>query len=80
MWFHDGMGWRVVVGGIWNLLWLAALIGLIVWVVGRLTSRSHEPTRTPDRQDALEIAKLRYARGEITKEEFEEIKRNLASL
>jgi uncharacterized membrane protein len=27
--------------------------------------------------DALEIARLRYARGEITSAEFEEIKRNL---
>jgi putative membrane protein len=78
-WFHDGMGWRVVVGGIWNLLWLAVLIGLIVWVVGRISGRSHDQPRSQDKQDALEIAKLRYARGEITQEQFEEIKRNLAA-
>lgn len=78
-WFHDGTTWRAVFSGIWNLLSLAVLIGLVVWVVGRLSGRSHNQTHAPEKQEALEIAKLRYARGEITKEEFEEIKRNLTA-
>jgi uncharacterized membrane protein len=32
----------------------------------------HEP-------DALEIAKRRYARGEITKEQFEQLKKDLSA-
>jgi putative membrane protein len=80
MWYvHDGMGWRIVIGGIWTLLFWGALIAVIVWVARRVTHSSHDESRGPARQDALEIAKLRYARGEITKEEFEEIKRNLTS-
>ena len=35
--------------------------------------RSHEPVESP-----LEIAKRRYARGEVTKAEFEEIKKTIA--
>jgi putative membrane protein len=34
---------------------------------------------TPERRDPLEIAKERYAKGQISKEEFEQIKRDLSS-
>jgi putative membrane protein len=79
MWYvHNGMGWRMVFDGLWALLFWAALIVLIVWVV-RATRHSHDSPRGLDKQDALEIAKLRYARGEITKEQFDEIKRNLTA-
>ncbi len=80
MWYvHSGMGWRMVVGGISTLLFWGVLIALIVWVVNRVTRHDHDASRGPGKQDALEIAKLRYARGEITKEQFDEIKRNLTT-
>jgi putative membrane protein len=53
------------------------LIALIVWAVSRFT-RNHK-TRISGKQDALDIAKERYARGEITKEQFEQIKKDLQS-
>jgi len=80
MWYmHPGIGWRLVIDGIGTLLFWGVLIALIVWVVRRVGHHSHEDSRGSDRQDALEIAKLRYARGEITKEQFEEIKRGLTT-
>ena len=73
MMYYDGFGW------LWMLLWMAALviiIGLVVWAVIAATRRGggHDITtsRTP-----LDIAKERYARGEITREEFEQLKRDL---
>jgi putative membrane protein len=80
MWyFHNGMhGWAFL-GGILNVLSWAVLIALIVWVIGRLTRHDHSAPRGPEKQDALEIARLRYAKGEITQEEFETIKRTLLS-
>jgi putative membrane protein len=60
-------------GGWMWLLWIA-VIGLIIWGVVIFTRRGEFTTkRTP-----LEIAKERYAKSEISKEEYEEIKKNLS--
>ena len=80
MWtFHDGMSGWAFFGNLWNVLSWVVLIGLIVWIVNRLSHRGHDEPRGSEKQDAFEIAKLRYAKGEITQEEFDEIKRNLAA-
>jgi putative membrane protein len=73
----DGMGW----GGMWIgwIFWLA-IIGLIIWGVNAIvnTNRSrNQHNDTPPKEDALEILKKRYARGEITREQFEQMKRDL---
>jgi putative membrane protein len=80
MWrMHSGMGWWTVSTAIWNILFLVGLIGLVVWIVRRLSGRAHDDARRPEKQDALEIAKMRYARGEITKEQFDQIKKDLTA-
>ena len=73
MWgMHEGMGWWMLFGGIWMLLFWGAIIWLIVWGVGQLTGGSRRDEDTP-----LEIARRRYARGEITREEFEKLRQDL---
>ena len=64
-------GW----GWIWMLIFWGSIIALIVWGVRRLTV-----DRSPlaHRSSPLDIAKERYARGEISREEFEQIKRDLS--
>jgi putative membrane protein len=62
-------GWMIIV-------WII-IIGLIVWGIIALTRRSGSTTDTGSKQTPLDIAKERYARGEITKEEFERIKKDL---
>ena len=40
MWqMHDGMGWWMVFGGIWIVLFWVGVIGLVAWIVSRLTLR-----------------------------------------
>lgn len=77
MWFyHDGMGigagWWMLAGVLWTLFFWGAIIGLVVWGIRRLSERRQEM-----REDPLEVARLRLARGEITREEYEELERLL---
>ena len=73
MWFmHDFGGWGMLFGGIWMLVFWGGLIALIVWGITRLTKHESTTKYTP-----LEIAKERYARGDISKEQFEQIKHDL---
>ena len=72
MWhMDDGMGWWMVIGSFWFLLFWAA----IIWAVFRSTET---PQQIGERgESALEILRKRYARGEITKEQFDQMRRNL---
>lgn len=54
--------------------WLFVLI-IIALAVGWLSRRNRSVVST---DSAMEILRRRYARGEISKEEFEEKKRDLA--
>ena len=75
MWYmHDGMGWWMVLGGAWMFIFWGGVIALIVWGITKLT---REGSSAP-RHDPLDTAKERYARGEITKKEFEQLKKDLS--
>ena len=68
----SGLWWMF--GGLWMLTFWGGLIALIVWGIKRLTERGS--TTRLDRP--LDTAKQRYARGEITREEFEQLKKDLS--
>ncbi len=74
MLWHDGWMWF---GGIFGLLMLIGFIILVVWLATRNWGASG--TSGEGRNNALDIARERYARGEISHEEFEKIKKNLSS-
>ena len=80
MWdWHDAM----MNGGYW-LIWMVPLmiifwggiIALIVWGIKKLGKGEGATGAT--KRDPLEIAKERYAKGEISKEYFEQIKKDLS--
>ena len=59
------------------VLW-ALIIGGGVLLVGRLAQGAgHSPSTGPAGESPLDTLKLQYAKGEITKEQFEEMKRSL---
>jgi len=70
-WHHEGFGWFAVFGGI---LWLI-LLGVIIYLLISLLAPSREHRH--QEEDPLEIAKRRYAKGEIGREEFEQMRRDL---
>ncbi len=65
-WFGGGFMW---------FFWIL-LIVVIVWAVNTIANNSSNTTDT--QQTALDILKKRYAQGDIDREEFEQIKKNLA--
>jgi len=65
-------------GGPWMIIVWIVIIALIVWGIIALAKRSSSSSDTPQKHDPLDTAKERYARGEISKEEYEEIKKNLS--
>ncbi len=74
MWYMNGFGgWWMIFGGILMIIFWGGLIALIVWGIRRLSRHNN----LNDRQSPLDIARERYARGEITREEYEQIKKDL---
>ena len=63
-----GMGWGWIIGLI--------LLVLVIWLVVRATSQPSSSATQPE-ETALDVLKKRYARGEISKEEFEDKKKDL---
>ncbi len=59
--FRMGLGFVLML-----VFWVA-----VIWLIFELFVREHEKT------DSLEIVKNRYARGEISKKQFEQIKKEL---
>src|SRR3989344_4038291 len=58
----------------WNILWLIFLIGiivLIIWLIYNFTKKGKE-SETP-----IDILQKRYAKGDISKKQFEEMKKEL---
>lgn len=56
------MSWGVD-GWVWLTVWIAALL-VMVWLIMR-------DQRRPTETDAIEILRARFARGEITEDDFE---------
>jgi len=61
-------------GGLWMLIWWALIIVGIVFLVRWIIQQSSRIGRD---KSALDILKERYARGEISKEEFEQRKQDI---
>lgn len=76
--FGFGMGgWLWMLGGV---LLLVGVVVLIVWLIGRAGQTSHAagtPGTRPANEDAAEILRLRFARGEITADEYAAARRTL---
>jgi putative membrane protein len=63
--------WRIV-------MWIVILgiVGVVIWLIVR-TQKQQGSRGWPQGESPLDIAKKRYARGEISREEYENLKRDL---
>ena len=72
----NGMGCG---GWFGSIFWLVTL-GLIVWAVISIVNKNRGQNKSGGssaEENPLDILKKRYANGEITKEEFEQMKKDL---
>ena len=73
--FGGGISWTVIIlGFIFFILIIIGIILLIVWLIKRVI---HSGTEGKTGNNALDILKERYAKGEITKDQYESIKKDL---
>lgn len=76
--WHVG-GWRHMLwfgfGGMFMWILFLILAAVVIYLVWKSTQS--KVIDTSYRETPTEILKKRYAKGEITKEEFDEMKRNL---
>jgi len=69
-----GMGWGMGFGWVFMIFfWVLVVFGIFYLIRIVMTSTKKEASG----DTALDILKKRYAKGEITKEEFEKIKNDL---
>ena len=69
----DGNDWGF--GVLMMVLWLLLIVAIIVLVMRLLGGHGNG---TIHKADPLDIAKERYAKGELTKEQFEQVKKDLS--
>jgi putative membrane protein len=78
MFWHDGVH-MFGINGMWMLIFWIVIIVWMVWLLSTILSHnleSHQPA--PSRfKTADHIAKERYARGEISREEYQTILNDL---
>ena len=67
-----GMGYG---GMLFGLLFWILIIALAYMLIKRLVAQNK--THGEEHMSALEFAKMRYAKGEITEDQFEEIKKRI---
>ncbi|HVD02139.1 MAG TPA: SHOCT domain-containing protein [Candidatus Dormibacteraeota bacterium] len=65
-------GWIWMIGG---LLMMIGVVVLIVWAISAVNGGG--ASRDPERPRPLDILRERYARGEMTQQEFEQAKKTL---
>lgn len=66
------MGFGMLFVGLFWLLLIVGVVALVVWAV-----RSGPTRATASQDNALEILRIRYAKGELTKEQFDAMRRDL---
>ena len=74
--FGGGLGCiGMILGFVFFILVIIGVIFLIIWIV-KIATHSGNEDKTGSK--ALEVLKERYAKGEITKEQYENMKKDLA--
>ena len=76
--FMDGYNMMYGYGWIYMLLGMLLIAGIVLLIVWLVRQSSAGSAGSSNREEtAMDILKKRYAKGEIDKEEFEQMKRDI---
>jgi putative membrane protein len=73
----DGNGWGWMAGGLMMLIFWGGLVALVVFLMRGFGTRSPQEEGKRSGPDAREILAERFARGEISEDEFDQRRRVL---
>lgn len=68
-----GYGSFGLIGLLFNLVIIVGIVVLVVWAVKRFTNGTNSWNQSPGNQSPREILQARYARGEITREQYQQM-------
>ncbi len=63
--------------GMGGLVFMVLFWGLIIWLIVWIITRYTKPQQAGKTESAMEILKKRFAKGEVNKKQFEEMKKEL---
>lgn len=75
--YRYGYGVNLWWGALMMVFWVLVIAGIVALVVWAIREKQPSPTGRVRESEALEILKQRYARGEITREEYERMRQDL---
>ncbi|MBA4399155.1 MAG: SHOCT domain-containing protein [Chloroflexi bacterium] len=77
---YGNMGWiGMILGALVSIALLIGLVLLIVWAVRRMSATPYQSgSQTSSGQSARDIAQARYAKGEISRDEYQQILSDLS--
>ncbi|MCL5959475.1 MAG: SHOCT domain-containing protein, partial [Chloroflexi bacterium] len=77
-WGGYGFGiWGIIMGIVMLLFWVLIIGGIVLLVVWLVRQGQPAAAGPAGGRGALEILKERYARGEITREQYDEMRRDI---
>jgi len=78
MWHGHGYGWwGLLVGGLVMVLFWGGIIFSVVWAAKAVFQKGHQFGEEGKPTSALDILDQRYAKGEIDKETYQEMKADI---
>ena len=72
--WYGGLGWiGMLINLVISVVLIIGVMFLVIWIVKRLSNNNSEREFNNTTLSAVDIAKERYAKGEITREEFQKL-------
>ncbi len=71
-------GWTKLMMGIWFIFFILIICGVVMLIIWASKRPNFIPFKEISGNNSLELLEERYAKGEISKEEFDRIKKDIS--